>query len=495
MGISLTRAAFRDAISDIEEYAVDNLGRRCAFLTPTEYLPAIKRTPLTDRDEPYIAKKDKHLSMAQAIKLMAKGSLTSEELAERCIDAVTKRNLELNAFVYVLPKDEWLAQARELDRERKAGDIRGLLHGVPISVKDVIAVKDIPNTASSRVLSGNIAKEDAASVKLVRQAGAIITGKTHTHEFALGVTTPQCRNPWDTTRDPGGSSGGSAITVATGMSLASLGTDTRASSRVPAALCGIVGFKPTFGQISTEGVITLSWSLDHIGCLTQTVEDSAILLNILAKTNGQPDYTHYLNKDIKGLKVGIPTSSLIGSDPDLLKVFNQAVQAYRDASVKVIEIDSPTEQDFRLCNSMGLVLSRCEAANYHRTFDADPSLYTRPVYEQLDEASKVPAILYVQAQRFRDEFRQRMLVQLGRLDALLMPTCRVPAPKSNDVERFFLTLSLNCIPWSFIGFPTISVPCGFTPEGLPVGAQLVAGPMEDGRLLAMAAGLEKALEG
>jgi aspartyl-tRNA(Asn)/glutamyl-tRNA(Gln) amidotransferase subunit A len=178
-----------------------------------------------------------------------------------------------------------------------------------------------------------------------------------------------------------------------------------------------------------------------------------------------------------------------------LKVFNQAVQAYRDAGVKVIEIDSPTEQDFRLCNSMGLILSRCEAATYHRTLDADPSLYTLPVYEQLDEASKVPAILYLQAQRFRDEFRQRMLAQLGTLDALLMPTCRVPAPKSNDVERFFLTLSLNCIPWSFIGFPTISVPCGFTPEGLPVGTQLVAGPMEDGRLLAMAAGLESGLDG
>jgi aspartyl-tRNA(Asn)/glutamyl-tRNA(Gln) amidotransferase subunit A len=332
-------------------------------------------------------------------------------------------------------------------------------------------------------------------VAKLRRAGAIITGKTQTHEFALGVTTPQSRNPWDPTRDPGGSSGGSAISVVTGMSLGSLGTDTRASTRVPAALCGVVGLKPTFGLVPAQGIITLSWTLDHLGLLASTVEDAATLLNVVAGPGRDRDYTRHLRRGLAGLRVAVPAAALAGADPEVLRAFNCAVQSLACQGVKVVTIGTPDSQDFSRCNAMGLVVSRCEAANYHRGFRFDPRLYTRPVFEQLDEAARVPAVVYLQAQRYREEFRQRMRELLGRFDALLMPTCRVPAPRSDDVERFFLVLSMNCIPWSLIGFPAISVPCGATASGLPVGAQLVAGPLEDARLLSLAAGMERGLAG
>jgi len=169
------------------------------------------------------------------------------------------------------------------------------------------------------------------------------------------------------------------------------------------------------------------------------------------------------------------------------------VAALQTLGVEVIETEAPSDQEFNWAVSMGLILSRCEAAAYHRAFEDQASLYTRPVREQLEEAGQVSAVTYLQAQRYRAAFQQRMLEHLKEYDALLMPTSRVPAPKTTEVENFFLTLSLNCIPWSFIGFPAISLPCGLTPDQLPVGTQLVAGPFEDGRLLALASALEAKL--
>ncbi len=495
MDVSLTRAGFRAAMAEIEAYAADGPDRAPAFLVPTRYLPRRRRPAPPELPGIPAPAAGKGLGLAQAARCLAAGSLTAVALARQCLEAVSRRNGELNAFVHLVPADQWLAQAELLDRERRAGTVRGPLHGIPISVKDVIAVAGMPNTASSRVLAGNVARRDAPAVAKLRRAGAIITGKTQTHEFALGVTTPQSRNPWDGTRDPGGSSGGSAISVVTGMSLGSLGTDTRASTRVPAALCGVVGLKPTFGLAPAQGIINLSWSLDHLGLLASTVEDAAVLLNVVAGPGRDRDYTRHLRRDLAGLRVAVPAAALAGADPEVLRAFNGAVQALAGQGVEVVTVGTPDTQDFSRCNSMGLVVSRCEAANYHRGFNADPSLYTRPVFEQLDEAARVPAVVYLQAQRFREEFRQRMRELLGRFDALLMPTCLVPAPKSYEVERFFLVLSMNCIPWSFIGFPAISVPCGATAAGLPVGAQLVAGPLEDARLLSLAAGLERGLAG
>ena len=328
-------------------------------------------------------------------------------------------------------------------------------------------------------------------------------GKAQTHEFALGVTTPQSRNPWDTSRDPGGSSGGSAISVATGMSLLSVGTDTRASIRVPASLCGTLGYKPTYGLVSTDGVVTLSWSMDHIGLQGRTSEDVAILMNVLQGLDSRDpgtldrpddDYTEYLFRDVTGYRVGLAVEALEGIDAATLSTFSACVETLRSLGVEVVETRIPSSGDFGLANSLGLIISRVEAAAYHTAFpDAGPR-YVRQVFEQLDEAAQIKAVDYVSAQRFRSELQERMLDELQNFDALIMPTTLVAAPKSQDSEQYLTILSRNCIPWSMIGFPALSVPAGLTSDGLPVGAQLVAAPFDDGIILALASALESATE-
>jgi aspartyl-tRNA(Asn)/glutamyl-tRNA(Gln) amidotransferase subunit A len=489
------RASFRAALAQIAAYPVE-LEWRPAFMAPVSALPRIPRAPLLDL--PYARPirapfGGQPLTLAEAARGIAAGTLSAVEVMEQALAAIRLRQAELNAFVYVAPERELLAAAAAVDTAVRAGRAPGPLAGIPIAVKDLLAVAGMPNTGSSPVLYDRVETRDAGSIRMLKAAGAIITGKTQTHEFALGVTTPQSRNPWDVTRDPGGSSGGSAIAVATGMSLGAMATDTRASVRVPASLSGVVGYKPTFGLVPGDGVIMLSWSLDHIAHLAANVEDVALMLDVLDPAEHQP-YVTALGKDVRGLQVGVPSAALEGADPDVASAFAAAVAALRDCGVTVVEVETPSAADFDLAVLMGLVVSRCEAAAYHTAFGARRSHYaTEVVAEQLEEASHVPAVAYLQAQRARDDLRQRMLAQFSQFDALLMPTTRVPAPKSAEVDEYFLVLSQNCILWSFIGFPVVSVPCGWTPGRLPVGAQLVAGPHEDYRLLALAAALEATL--
>lgn len=486
---SLTRQSYRASLAQVQNFPVDDMGTYPAFMYPLAALPRIPRKPIK-----MLRKPRPHAPagpIASATKSMAAGSTSAVALVQQALDAIHEKEPTLNAFVQVAPEDQLLAQAKKLDGERKRGKVRGPLHGIPVSVKDVIEVAGLLATASSKVLAGNIAQTDAAAVKLLKDAGAIIMGKTHTHEFALGVTTPQSRNPFDSTRDPGGSSGGSAITVATGMSLGSLGTDTRASIRVPSSLCNIVGYKPTYGVVPTKGVITLSWSLDHTAHMARTVEDAALMLNVL-DPGAHPDYTAALNSDVRGLKMAVPIHAVNDCDPEVAKAFWTKVEAFKGLGVKIEEIEQPTAEDFTLCAAMGLVISRCEAAEFHRPFRDKKADYTRPIADQLDESLKVTAVDYLHAQRYRALFLQRMFALMHGYDALLMPTTRVAAPKSEEVEKFFMVLSLNCIPWSFIGFPALNVPAGWTDSGLPIGIELVAGPYEDARLLAMAAALEAA---
>jgi aspartyl-tRNA(Asn)/glutamyl-tRNA(Gln) amidotransferase subunit A len=491
------RASFRAALAQIDAYPVE-MEWRPAFMDPLRDLPAIARPPLPDLPAPRPRRRPfggQSLTLAEAAAGIAGGTLTAVEVMQDALRAIHARQAELNAFVYVAPSADLLAAAAAVDADRQHGRPLGPLAGIPIAVKDLLAVAGMPNTGSSPVLADRVERKDAGSIAALKAAGAIITGKTQTHEFALGVTTPQSRNPWDPTRDPGGSSGGSAIAVATGMSLGAMATDTRASVRVPASLCGVVGYKPTFGLVPGDGVLMLSWSLDHVAHLAANVEDAALLLDVLAPHAHTP-YTSALHKDTGGLRVGVPVAALEGADPEVAAAFAQAVAALRAEGVIVEEIAAPAAEDFDLAVLMGLVVSRCEAAAYHTAFGDRRSRYaTVAVAEQLDEAAHVSAVAYLQAQRARADLRARMFAEIARYDALLMPTTRVAAPKSSEVDNYFLVLSQNCILWSFIGFPVVSVPCGWTAGGLPVGAQLVAGPHEDFRLLALAAALETGLGG
>ena len=495
-----TRTSFRNAVKDAQSFETDKVDRRPGFISSVARLRKAQKRDV--RALPPIANRRRG-PVSDAARLMADGATSAVEQTQRALEVINRLQPGLNAFAHLAPESELLELAESLDRERAGGKIRSPIHGLPISVKDVVHVKGMPTSSGSKVMEGFMPEDDATAVRLLREAGAIIMGKAHTHEFALGVTTPQSRNPWDTSRDPGGSSGGSAISVSTGMSYLSVGTDTRASIRVPASLCGTLGYKPTYGLVSTDGIVTLSWSMDHTGLMGRTSEDVAIMMNIIQgvdpKDSGtldvpNDDYTDYLFKDVTGLRVGLVVEALEGADPETLDTFHACVDNYKSLGVEIVETKLPSAEDFRLANNMGLIISRTEAATYQRAFpDAGP-LYIKQVFEQLDEAAKVTAVEYLTAQRFRSEFQERMFAELQGFDAFIMPTTLVPAVKAEDTEQYLTILSRNCIPWSMIGFPTLSVPAGLTSGGLPVGAQLVAAPFDDGIILALASAVESVTE-
>jgi aspartyl-tRNA(Asn)/glutamyl-tRNA(Gln) amidotransferase subunit A len=322
----------------------------------------------------------------------------------------------------------------------------------------------------------------------LRAAGAIVVGKATTHEFALGVTNPQSRNPHDPTRIPGGSSGGSAITVATGMALGSLGTDTRASIRVPAALSGVVGFKPTFGTIPTEGVVPLSWTMDHVAPMANSVPDVVALLRVLTRDDRT---AAWVDARVDGWRIGVAPSTLDGCDPEVAAAFLDALALCRSMGCRIVEIDSPTEHDLEDANAAGLIVSRSEAGAFHRARRGDLARYWPEVGEQISEAYRVLAIDYLDAQRLRVDLGHRLRDVFEKVDLLATPTVPVLAPPIDDFARYLMVLSRNAIPWSFLGFPAISTPSGRSLSGLPIGVQFVGPAGHDGPVIALGASFER----
>jgi aspartyl-tRNA(Asn)/glutamyl-tRNA(Gln) amidotransferase subunit A len=309
-----------------------------------------------------------------------------------------------------------------------------------------------------------------------------------THEFALGVTSPQSRNPHDPTRIPGGSSGGSAIAVSTGMGLASIGTDTRASIRVPAALSGVVGLKPTFGSVPTTGVVPLSWTMDHVASMARTVEDAVLLLDAL-RAPDSPASAPWAGSDVRGLRVGIPASTFTGAEHGVVAQVEAALTRLSDLGCEVTPSGRPSLEDLESANAAGLIISRCEAASFHRALGADRSLYWEEVADQLDAAAEVLAMDYIDAQRLRAELAGALLAVFDHVDVLAMPTAPVVAPPVEDFADHLTLLSRNAIPWSLVGFPAISVPCGSS-GSLPVGLQLVAPPWREDLLVALGSAVD-----
>lgn len=440
------------------------------FGPPAAPLPALGGRPATG-------------SIAGAARALEAGVTTSVGLTELALARIAED--EWTAFVHV-DAEAALDEARARDAERAAGQVRGPLHGVPVSVKDVIHVAGMPTRCGSDAFH-RVPEVDAAGVDLWRAAGAVILGKTSTHEFALGVTSPQARNPHDRTRIPGGSSGGSAIAVATGMGFASLGTDTRASIRVPAALCGVVGLKPTYGTVPTQGVVPLSWTMDHVAVMAPTAEDAALALDALRPE--APAIAAAVGGRVSHLRVGLATAAWEGAEAVVETAVARQITKLTGLVAAVRETDRPTAADFGGANAMGLLVSRCEAATFHRAAGLDRSLYWAEVRDQLDAADGVPATDYIDAQRYRAALREEMLAVLREHHVLAMPTAPVLAPPVERADEYLTILSRNAILWSFVGFPAISVPC--PTEGLPVGLQLVAGPGGEALLIALATALTK----
>jgi len=431
---------------------------------------------------------------------MTKSSVPAESAAKRVADAfdrIAQLNPALNAFITVFEADA-MEQARTLDEELRQGRSRGPLHGRTMSLKDLIDVKGAPTTAASRVRAGHVAHADATVVTRLREAGAIIIGKTNLHELALGTTSDESafgpvHNPHDPSRSPGGSSGGSAAAVASGMGWASIGTDTGGSIRIPASACGIVGLKPTFAEIPMAGVVPLSVSLDHVGPLAQTVSDAWAIYNALVGTAAPPPPPRSIGAVRLGKLGGYFLEQL---DAAVRARFEEAVSRLRDAGASIVDANLG-----RLPDIPATYLNVClpEAFAYHaEALERAPEEFSHSVRSRLEMGRSISRDDYVQAQGDRAQMREAVDKALSTCDALVLPTLPIPPQQIGATTAIVgsaegplrpLTLRLTQL-FNLTGHPAMSLPCGDTHDGLPCGLQLAGRRGQTADLLQVALSCE-----
>ncbi|MFN8591925.1 MAG: amidase [Thermomicrobiales bacterium] len=444
--------------------------------------------------------------------LIARGDLSPVEVTAAVLDRVAALEPALNAFVTVLA-EEALAEAGRAEKEIAAGDYRGPLHGVPVSIKDLFFTAGIRTTASSRVLADHVPRSDATVVTRLREAGAIIVGKTNMLEFAYAAVHEDygpSPNPWDLTRSSSGSSSGSAVAVAAGMGYASVGSDTGGSIRLPAAYCGIVGMKPTYGRISRHGGVPVSWSCDHFGPMTRTVADCAAMLAAIAgedprdPTSGRvpvPDYVSLLDRGLHGMRIGVADAYFREHvSGDVQTVMDQALAHLEGLGATILSVTLPSPS---VAVPALLAILMPEATVYHLDWLRErPNAYSNAVRERLELGAITPAVSYIQAQRVRRQFIDDVLRGMAEVDLLVTPTGPTAAtPLAGDLvtgdeaDPDVLAALINFTgPFDLTGQPAISIPCGFTVSGLPVGMQLVGRPYDEGTVLAAAHAYEQSTE-
>jgi aspartyl-tRNA(Asn)/glutamyl-tRNA(Gln) amidotransferase subunit A len=436
------------------------------------------------------------MSVSDVAASVRRRSVSAVEIVGDALGRIRRLDPALNAFTVVLEGDA-LAAARQVDAALDRGKAAGPLAGVPVAVKDIIDVAGVPTACGSTILKDQAA-HDAPVVASLRAAGAIIVGKTNLHEFAYGVTTINphtgtTRNPWDLTRIAGGSSGGSAAAVAAGLCCAALGTDTGGSVRIPSALCGIVGFKPTYGSVSCRGVVPLAWSLDHVGPMTRTVADAAVMY--AAMNPGRAYEAPTVPGSVTGTRVGLIRPWFEAAAPEVAGRVADAVSVLAGAGAEVTDIDIAHLETWRTAFAM---IQLPEASAFHlpwlRTRAGD---YGLDVRQRLLAGALLPATAYLAGQRGRTRLRDALCEMFARVDVLVAPTVLVPAcPISTETVRVgFKDMDVRT---AFMGFnpvislagaPAISVPCGFV-AGLPVGMEIIGRRFEDARVLEVAAAYE-----
>jgi aspartyl-tRNA(Asn)/glutamyl-tRNA(Gln) amidotransferase subunit A len=434
---------------------------------------------------------------------VAKGQIKSEKLTEDCLARIQELNPKLNAFITVTG-DDALQQARQADKEIAAGRYLGPLHGIPISLKDLIDQKGIATTAASLVRRDHVATEDAPITKRLRDAGAVFVGKTNLHEFAFGTTNEDsgfgpARNPHDPSRSPGGSSGGSAAAVAAGMCLGTIGTDTGGSIRIPAAACGIVGLKPEWGRVSASGVVPLSRQLDHVGPLAASVADAWLLYNAMLPESEQS--TSALSAmSVAGMRIGKMAGYFFDRiDEDVERSVLGVLERVQLSGARLSNVSLPHADDMA---AIYLHLVFGDAAEYHaRALESRPQDYTTPVRLRLEMARYVLAEDYIRALRGKDVIAREVDRALNGVDVLALPSLAIPAPPFGATtmpvsggSEAVRTIMLRCTqPFNLSGHPAISIPCGTTRDGMPAGIQLVGHKGRTPALVQAALAVEAAL--
>jgi len=452
------------------------------------------------------------LTIAEAAELIRGKQLSPVELTQAHLDRIDRLDPLLNSYITVT-REMALEQARKAEAEVMHGEYKGWLHGIPIALKDLFPLAGVPTTAGSKFLQRTVDAVDCHVVRRLRDAGSVILGKTNMHEWAFGVINDNphygtCHNPWDTARSPGGSSGGSAAALAAGLCMGALGSDTRGSIRIPAALCGIVGLKPTQGRVSLRGVVPLSWSLDHAGPMARTVADVTILLQEIAGHDSLDpasvdvpvdDYFKGMGESVKGWKIGWVIDELFDSaDVEIRDAVRVARDVFKGLGASLEQImtvpHQPSLFDTRVSS---WVIASADAAAFHRErIEQQPEKFGADVLKRLKEGLSYMGVDYALAQQERKKLTNRVSGLFG-CDILMFPTTAMAAPRLDDpaeLDRARACLSWFTAPFNMAGLPAISIPCGFTADGLSIGLQLVARPWAEAQLLRAAYAYEQATE-
>jgi len=453
------------------------------------------------------------LTIAEASGALQRRQVSSSELTEAYLGRIERLNSSINAYVLVTA-ERARNEAAAADEEIAAGRYRGPLHGIPIGLKDLYDTAGIETAGGSAVLRGRVPQRDSTAARKLAQAGAVLLGKTNTHEFAWGTTTNNphtgaTHNPWKLDRIPGGSSGGSGAAIAARMAAGTLGTDTGGSIRIPAALCGCVGLKPTFGRASKAGVLPMSWQFDHPGPITRTVEDAAILLQAMAGYDPEdfatvpvpvPDYREGLESGVRGLRVGIPREQFFGLlDPEVRVAVEEAIAVLAGLGAEVLDVDPgfTREQVLQAWNVVN-----AEGQVHHKPyFAAHPEMYSAELRAVLTQPLP-DALGLTEAYRASYDVKERARQAFETVDLMLAPTTMRPAAKIGEEQVAVEGVTLSpgaafaslTMPWNIAGLPAISIPCGFSSEGLPIGVQLVGGPFQEATVLRAARAYEAATD-
>lgn len=460
------------------------------------------------------------LTIRELSHLVASRKISCIELVDQTLEKIRRLNSRLNAFITVT-EDAARRDAKRADLLIKHGKYLGPLHGIPISVKDLIYIEGVRSTSGSKILSDFVPTYNSTVVKKLKNAGAVIVGTNNTHEFACGITNinphfGSSMNPWDPSRISGGSSGGSAVAVSAGMSLAAIGTDTSGSIRVPSSLCGIFGLKPTYGRVSKYGVMPLAPSIDHVGPLARSAWDIAAILKTIAGYDPNdnscasapvPDYVRDLsrtrsitsanvgkkNNGNKNFRLAIPKQFFFDIiDPKVMDVFSDFVEKLQACGMSTSKVNIKSTE--KIVDTWRAIRLGESAATHSNWTSSRREEYGKDVITMLDKGAQITAVHYINAHKWREEIRQSFLNAVEGFDAMLVPTTIIsaPLPDQDKVEiaakmyDVYPSLSRLTTVFDITGLPALNIPAGFVDGRLPVGVQLVGRPFDESRILRIA---------